>query len=395
MTEEGIGIVGVTEKKAKEPLVTRIMPVLLALAVVFSIINIFILQGRVSEVSEADRIMAEKLKPAELNIIKINVENCDFCYDIDKAVEELKKQNVDIKKEDSLSGNSQEGRELIAKYGIKKLPALLVDGELDRNEKLKNYFSEKGEIKENKLVYTLIEAPYYDNSMNKINGVVDVILIKDSSCEKCSELGFVIDALEQAGVYVSGEKSVEYTSEEGQKLIAKYEIKRIPAILISNEIDYYESIKEDLAKINARIRDNYYAIHAINPPYRDLSRGRVVGLVDLVYLADSVCPSCYDVNVNKDILERLGIVIKEEKTVDVASSEGKYLREKYQINKVPIILVSPEVKLYETFVQVWKNVGTEESDGWFVMRRPELLGTYKDLAEGKIVSSPKGSEQEG
>ncbi len=392
MTEEGIGIM---EKKAKEPLATRLMPVLLVLAVVFSIINIFILQGRVSEINEAEKIMAEKLKPAELNIIKINAENCDFCYDIDKAVEELKKQNVDIKKEDSFSGNSQEGKELIAKYGIKKLPALLVDGELDRNEQLKNYFSKKGEIKENKLIYTSIEAPYYDNSMNKISGVVDVILIKDSSCEKCSDLGFIIDALKQAGVYVSGEKSVEYNSEEGQKLIVKYEIKQIPAILISKEIDYYESVRQDLNKIDAKLKGDYYIMHSINPPYRDLSRARVVGLVDVIYFTDSVCPGCYDVTLNKDILERLGIVMKEEKTVDVTSSEGKYLKDKYQINKLPIILISPEVKVYETFVQVWKNVGSEESDGWFVMRRPELLGTYKDLAEGKIVSPPKGNEQEG
>lgn len=65
---------------------------------------------------------------------------------------------------------------------------------------------------------------------------------------------------------------------------------------------------------------------------------------------------------------------------------GKTLLKQYNITKVPIMLASPDAKLYASFVQVWPQVGNVAGDGWYVMRNPEVLGTYKDLTTGQVIT---------
>ena len=89
--------------------------------------------------------------------------------------------------------------------------------------------------------------------------------------------------------------------------------------------------------------------------------------------------------VNKQIIARFGIATDKEFSYDVGSDEGKDLVDKYKITKVPIIILSPETKVYDSFTQVWDQVGTIENDGWYVMRTPSVLGTYKDLTTNKII----------
>ena len=82
---------------------------------------------------------------------------------------------------------------------------------------------------------------------------------------------------------------------------------------------------------------------------------------------------------NKQILNGFGISINNEKTYDINSNEGKSLISKYNIKKVPIIILSPEAKNYDAFVNAWKQVGSAEDDGWYVMRKPEVIGEIREI----------------
>jgi len=86
-------------------------------------------------------------------------------------------------------------------------------------------------------------------------------------------------------------------------------------------------------------------------------------------------------------LLRFGIVINNEKTYDINSPEGKQFIQKYNIKKVPIIILSPDANYYLSLKQAWRSVGSTESDGWFVMRNPEAIGTYWDIELNKIVEA--------
>ena len=372
-------------EKIERNLLNRIVPIAIAIAIALLILNNFMLYERGIKVGEAREIMKEQLRPADIQLVKIILDNCEFCFNIENAVEELKKQNVNITKEETFSSSSVEGKEFINKYNINKLPTIIVSGEINKSEQLASYFEEKGEIIENSFIYTSLVPPYFDIISNRINGIVTITYVLDSSCEECTDLSSVSSALREQGVYIQNEKSVEYNSNEGNNLIKQFEIKQVPAILISEEIDSYSDVKDALIQSGAIKKNGFYAVHSIIPPYRNLSQNKIVGLVDVIYLTKNDCSVCYDVSLNKKILLQFGLTLDEENTYDINSEQGKGLIKKYNIVKAPIILVSPDAEVYSLFLQAWKSAGTAEEDGWFVMRNPELIGTYWDLKENKAV----------
>lgn len=372
----------------KDFMVDRLIPVLVLLAVIFSIFSVVLLQQRKVQWADAQEIVQEKLRPANLQVVKITLANCDFCYDLSQAVDALKKQNVNITLEEDVSSDSAVAKELISRYGLIKLPTMIVSGELNKSEQLSGYFNANGELRNERFIFTALKAPYYDLEQDIIVGKVNLYQLKDSTCSQCPDLSKAVETLQKSGVFLTSNKQVEYNSEEGKKLIAQFGVDNVPALLISDDIDYYEPVKQQLEKVEAAKKDGFYAVHSLIPPYRDLAKNKVVGLVELITLTDTSCQVCYDVSVNKQILQRLGLLIASEKTVDISSAEGQQLKQKYQITKVPIILASPDAAVYDIFTKAWDSVGSVEADGWYVMRKPELLGVYKDL----LTNTPVGEK---
>ena len=91
--------------------------------------------------------------------------------------------------------------------------------------------------------------------------------------------------------------------------------------------------------------------------------------------------------INRNILQQFGVAFKEEKILDVARPEAKSLLQKYNISKIPVIILSPDASVYPSLDKAWKSVGTVADDGWLVMRKAEVLGTYRDLITNQVVSA--------
>ncbi len=324
-----------------------------------------ILDDKIEEYKEAN-------KPAKIGVTVID---CIGCSDIASVVDAVKNRNVELIDENLFYENSNKAKELIAKYGIRKLPTVIITGEIeDEKTDVKGF-----ELINDAKVLTDVAAPYFDVASNEIKGKVEIIEIVDSLCKDCISLDTIPAALSDAKVYISNGDIIEYNSAKGKEMINKYGIKQVPAILISKDIDYYPNIKEILLQSGVEEKQGFYVLHSTIPPYRELSSNKIVGLVDLIMLEDSTCLECYDVESNKRILAGMGINIKSENIYDVSSSQGKALISKYNIKSVPMIILSPEADVYEIFVNAWQQVGTKESDGWFVMRSPEIIGTIKNL----------------
>lgn len=359
--------------------------ILLAIALILSFINVLIIQSRFGKLKEAQEIIKEQMKPANIELIKI-LADCDDCFDVENAVKKIKSQNVNIANERTLEFDSPEAERLIDELVITKLPTVVVSGELNRTDKLANFFKSIGNIVDDKVVYTAINAPFYDVVNEKVIGLVKVIDVVDSLCNDCTELN-IVDTLKQNSVVISENKKVEFSSKEGQEYVKKFEIQQIPAALISEDVDNYPAVKQAFEETEIEKKNGFYAIHSIVPPYISLKENKVVGIVTLIMLKDEGCDECYDVNVNKIILQRFGINVKPENIyeIDISSKEGKEYIKTYNVNKAPIIILSPDAKYYSGLANAWNNVGSVEKDGWFVMRNPELLGAYKDLEENKVV----------
>ncbi len=364
---------------------------LFSLFVVLSLVNTALLSNitgmAVVKIAEAE----EQAKPANIEVTAVTYSSCNDCYDITLALNDLKKQNVNIVQESIFDYDSSDGKQLVAFYGIKNLPALIIKGETSKNEQLQRYFSGVGElIDNNSTLYTKILPPYYDVMGDRITGRVSLTKLVNSSCDKCVSLSEIISFFKQAGVSIVEEKTVEYSSDEGLQLTSKFGVSAVPSLIISKDILDYESIKPVWSQLNTTEEDGSFALHFTAPPYVNVSTGETVGLVTLIMLNDTACSTCYDVSMNKNILARMGITPAEEFSYDVSSDEGKELISKYNITKVPIIILSPDAKLYDIFVQAWPQVGDVAEDGWYVMRTPEILGPIKDLSTGQLVQPQHG-----
>jgi thiol-disulfide isomerase/thioredoxin len=371
-----------------------ILYIFLALAIIVSAVNISLISTRSEKVQEAIRLAEQQNQPAKLELIKITASSCPDCFDIDSIINNLKTSNVNITSEKTLEFSSAEAKQLVSQYKIEKLPTVIVLGEVNKSTVTQlwnqNWQIEMKDGTQVSAVYSAVNPPYLVAESGTIKGLVNLTHIVDQSCSECADLGQVINFFKQQGVKFSSEKTVDYSSSDGKELISIFGVREVPAVIISKDILDYTSIAQVWAQLNATEKQGFYALHTTVPPYRDLATDKIKGLVSVIYLNDSTCTTCYNVQVNKLILERnFGVVIENETTIDVSSDSGKALLKQYNVTMVPIMLASPDAGVYATFVQVWPQVGSVEKDGWFVMRKPEVLGSYKNLATGQVISPPQ------
>ncbi len=351
--------------------------ILLAALGIVLLLNLFLSGSINANIGEKISLVKELAKPANLQLTIITDKNCKDCLDITATVDAIKRTNVEITKEEKLDFSS--AKELIKKYGIEKIPTIIVTGEINKTKF--GDFEEKDGV----LLFAKQTPPYTDAISGKVEGRVSLIHLKDKSCGKCTQLSQAIEGLKK-NVKIVDEKEVDINSSEGRSLISKYSINQAPTLILSKELSVY-SVSEGWSNIGSIEDDGSYIMRGISPPYTNTSTNKVVGLVGLTMLTDKSCSECYDVAMHKQIIPQFGVAsLGAEKTVDAGDSEGKALIKKYDIKLVPTIILSKDADAYPALKQIWQKVGSVEDDGTYVFRKLADLGVpYKDLATGEVV----------
>ncbi|MDP2750460.1 MAG: hypothetical protein Q8O89_06530, partial [Nanoarchaeota archaeon] len=101
---------------------------------------------------------------------------------------------------------------------------------------------------------------------------------------------------------------------------------------------------------------------------------------------DASCLTCYNVSIHESIISGLGMKVVSQTKLDVNDVVAKELISKYNITKVPTIIISKDASDYTVMADVWPSVGTYESDGALVFRDVTMMGTYRDLTTNSIVN---------
>lgn len=364
------------KKTNHKAIITSIVIVLLII-VIFNLVQISFINNKLNE---KVNVAKEAAKPAKIQIVTLIDNSCKDCFDIKSTLDSIKSGNVDVTKEDSISFKSVTGKQLINKYGIEKIPAIVVVGEI---EKVKISSLTK---KEDALIFLGPTPPYTDSSNGEIKGKVKLTYLKNSKCGDCVDLTTTIQGIKQSGVVIIEEKEIEFDSEEGKGLINKYGFDKVPALILSSDLEEYEIIQQ--WQQLGEIKNGDYVVTKITPPFYDLNENKVVGIIDLIRLTDKSCTECYDVNGHDAILARFGMKIRDENSYDISEVKGNELVEKYSITKVPTIILSEDAKHYELFQSVWQQVGSIEDDGAYVFRSVEVMsGSYKDLENDEIKTA--------
>ncbi len=360
--------------------------ILLGIIVIINIILTYNLNKDIKKSSEA---VQEKLKPAKIELIVIKNSKCNDCFDISTIVSHVKNANVNITKEIMFEFDSKEGKDLISKFKIEKIPTVVVTGEIDK-------FTIQGlEKKENVLLLTRIDPPYTNAKTGGIEGRVILYHLKDSECTKCNDLTPLINQIKSAGVKIYEEKTVEPASNEGKELIKKYNIGFVPTIILSKDAASYAIVQQAWPQIGSKESDGYYVLRLVNPPFINLTTNVLRGLVNIVYLTDKSCTECYDVNQHKEILtnsQSFAITLDKEEIYDISNAKGKELITKYNITQVPTVILSDEINVYPSNL-VLKQFFSVEKDNSYVFRKVSVVGTYKDLTTNQVVQVQQQSQE--
>ncbi len=168
----------------------------------------------------------------------------------------------------------------------------------------------------------------------------------------------------------------------------KYEIKNLPTVAIEFLGKGKSDIKNFFSPDHGIVVDDKFILTKIVAPYYNLEKQQIVGKLDIIYLIDNACETCYDINIHNDALGGLGLNTKYAKIIDISSSEGEALIEKYKITKAPTVLISGEVDEYPLFKSAWDNLGIITDDNTYIFTNLDLMGDYyKNLTTGEMVEA--------
>ncbi len=317
--------------------------------------------------------------------------NCNAAESLMLQLEQVASQfNMSVAKITVLDAGLPEAQALISQYSIKRLPALVLSNESSSSASFTSIWTANLGTKESDgaLVYRGAIPPYYDLQNNTVVGIVDVVEIRASNCPDCVNVSRMTQSLAgpQVGMVIGNSSVYGSDSPEAKALIAKYNITKVPTLLLSPDAGAYSPIAGAWSSYGTVEQDGWYVYRNIYPPYADFTSGSIVGRVSLIELADPSCTECYNVSLHYEGLkQQIGMVFANRTTYAINSTQGKALLKKYNITAVPAIVLSSDALSYAGFGTYWEQVGTVESDGWLVMRSVESFGTFRNLTSGNIT----------
>ncbi|MBR9690687.1 hypothetical protein GOV08_03300 [Candidatus Woesearchaeota archaeon] len=346
----------------------------------------------IAQASSLQKVLEQKMIEAKEDARPANIEltiitaDCDECSDIVSAKRVIESYFVNITNTKKLDFNSSEAKLLINAYGVDKVPTIIIKGEINKTD-IETSLSKIAKRSGDAFVFDKQEPPFIDAKTGDVKGLIQLFQIVKSDCVSCTDLSPFIKQLKDSGLKMKSEQFLEYDGQKAQEIIDKYKITKLPAIILNNEASYYSNIVDQWNQLGTRESDGSFILRRINPPYFDLEENKVKGEVFMTAITDRSCTECYDaVGVHTEIFLRAGVPISDTKEIDVSSSEGKSLLEKYGITKVPMIILDGDLEYYTVLEKAWSQVGTIE-EGNYLFRNIELLKLpYKDLETGQVIA---------
>ncbi len=211
-------------------------------------------------------------------------------------------------------------------------------------------------------------------------------------CDRCYNVQNLISGITQSQqAKIIDSRTIVSTSAEGAALVKQYNLTRVPALILEGEAAKLIASLPQLKSFGQLKGDAFVGLN-LPTPYVEIATGKQRGDFNAVYVTEKQCSECYDPTDNRKALAQLGLVPKEEKTVDRSDPEGQKLVKQYSLTTTPTVILTGDLAAYVGFDKVWANVGTKEADGAYVFRQGQgLMGTYYDLKTKQAVAPQKSS----
>lgn len=200
-----------------------------------------------------------------------------------------------------------------------------------------------------------------------------VINPSKEQCGDCFGAETVVELIKSShNIKITNKKIITPDDSGYDKFVKRYEIKNLPAIVVSGDTSN-SKITGAWESLSGENKNGDILIQNLLPFY-DIEEQKQKGFIDVVLLEDKTCTDCFNATQYLDTLKRSAMRVKNYSIYDISSAEGRSYIDKYKIKKVPVLIMSESANDYPGFKDAWKDVGTIESDGWFVFRKVEKTG---------------------
>ncbi len=221
---------------------------------------------------------------------------------------------------------------------------------------------------------------------------ITLTLITDSNKTGLIQLASFVQQLEQLpGIKITSTKKLEIGSEEAKQLIKKYNLERIPSILLRGRTKEAAVLTQNWSKLGTVETDGAMVLRNVPPIYLETSTGNLRGETKATFVSVPDKNGVFDAEeVYVQILQNaFGVNPVEKETISYSSPEGKAILSKYKLEKIPAVILSGDLNAYNGFLQVWLQGGTVESDDNYVFRSLEAIQgiKYFDLNKNEVIET--------
>ncbi len=224
----------------------------------------------------------EQAKPPSFALTTIAPENCPECFTTTPLIDAMKKQNVSVGSERFLNASEPEAQQLIAQYTITKLPTLIMNGDFGKQGELKKQLETIGTVTDDTFVWTSVQPPYKETATGNVRGKFSVTYITDTTCKTCYDVMRHEQAMANLGLKASDDTVVDIRSAEGKKLQKQYTITAVPTIILTGDLEEYDSLKAVWQSVGTQEKDGTYIFRENGilisqmGAYRSLKTGKIV-----------------------------------------------------------------------------------------------------------------------
>ncbi|RLE46152.1 hypothetical protein DRJ22_02640 [Candidatus Woesearchaeota archaeon] len=228
--------------------------------------------------------LVSKTVKGRVKAVQLQDKTCTDCFDISMIVDQVKSVGVYFEDVKVVDISSDEGKELASKYNITKLPTLIFNKEILEYPIVSSVWKNVGTVeKDGALVLRFLNPPYLNLETGEVEGKVEMTYLVDSSCKDCYNYSLHKIILQRAiGLDPYSEKVVDISSEEGKKLVKKYNIELVPTILLSKEAKVYPEFTAMWKKVGSEEPDGVFVFRKVDKigpiVFMNLTSGKEVDL---------------------------------------------------------------------------------------------------------------------
>lgn len=207
--------------------------------------------------------------------------DCDLCATLDAQIQKLVNQNIELTDDLTFDAGMRPAKDLIDKYNIKTLPALIFEADGDIRNKIKTALKQDARVEgESVLIWEQDRAPYFDLSANDVRGLVSITFLTDNTCGECYDVkARQVSILSRMGLVFGSEKAYDISEPEGKELLDKYSITKLPTIILSTDVSVYPAVTEVWREVGSVEDDGKYVFRDLSvlmETYKDLETGRLI-----------------------------------------------------------------------------------------------------------------------